>query len=149
TIDRHGFHGFILSSAGVYALFEFPNGDNTHTPRVYLNDAGQIAGHYWGTDSAFHGFFRDTNGTLTVLPLAGTRTMVSDISSTGALIGNYDHAAISYLRRPDGTFLSPIMVPGLGIINGLSINQSGQIVGECSECGSVKGHHAIIITGIN
>jgi hypothetical protein len=54
-----------------------------------MNDVGQIAGSYAGTNYVYHGFLRDTNGTLTSFDMPGTHTYVNDINLGGYLVGRY------------------------------------------------------------
>jgi hypothetical protein len=56
---------------------------------VHMNDAGQIAGSYAGSNYVYSAFLRDTNGTVTLFSVSGAPTTLSDINQGGFIVGGY------------------------------------------------------------
>jgi hypothetical protein len=122
-----------------------------------MNDVGQIAGSYAGSNYVNHAFLRDTNGTVTLFSVGTAPTSVSDINQGGYIVGVYGASknAIKrgFLRRPDGTIVS-IEYPGADFINSTTfaacINQAGTIAGRYQiNTINETETHGFILTGLH
>ena len=71
------------------------SGAGTGTVANAINTAGTIAGFYYDTSLAFHGFMRTSSGTITTLdvPGAGTGegsgTVANGINTAGDIVGYF------------------------------------------------------------
>jgi len=147
-------HGFLRSPNGTYIIFSLPAG--TIHASVHMNDAGQIAGSYAGSNYIYYAFLRDTNGSFTPFSVSGAPTTVSDINQGGFIVGGYgarNSLHRGFLRRPDGTIVS-LEYPGANFISSTTlaacINQSGTIAGKYQINTSTEPvTHGFVLTGVH
>jgi hypothetical protein len=142
-------HGFVRSSTGVFTIYNFPF-NSIITVLNYINDAGQVAGYYWGGgNKGYRGYLRDPSGVFTDFVVSGN-TYVSDISPTGAIVGWTGSLAHhgAYLRRTDGTYARFSIPGGPTVSVASSINSSGEIAGTCSGCAGNVRQTGVIVTGL-
>jgi hypothetical protein len=139
--DRWRVHRFLERAPRLYPerrrrLYDlhFPAGKTNASVRI--NDAGVVAGYYYGSDYVFTGYVRATNGTISTFTMPGTRTSVAGINQAGSIVGGYGGAnglRRDFLRRPDGATVS-LEYPGANTIHSTTfasaINQSGVIIGH-------------------
>lgn len=101
-----------------------------------INNLGQIVGSYQDpANSTFHGFFRDTDGTLTYpldYPDATITTFLSGLNDNGFIVGawqdNSSPSLHAFVRNPLNQFLS-YDYPGALHTTFSDINGSGAIAG--------------------
>ena len=88
AIDAQGVRTNFISVAGVITTFTIPG--STDVSPTCINNLGQVAGHY--TAGNQHGFFRDTDGTLTYpidYPVTGAGTDILGLNGQGLMVGTY------------------------------------------------------------
>ena len=100
-----------------------------------INASGQVAGTYLGHDSLYHGFLRESDGTITTFEVS-SRTLsmsVVGMNASGQIAGYaYDAFtfSFSFIRESDGT-ITLITVPYSGATDPtiFGINDSGEVCG--------------------
>lgn len=126
-----------------------------------INNSGQVAG-FFGTDKFFitstayiyinyKPFITGPNGTgfTDLSSLSGQNLRLSDINSTGQLVGSVDSSALGSERHafytdPDGTGLHDLGTFGGNSASARAINDSGDIVGNYSISGKdIDGNYPI------
>ncbi len=129
-------HGF-LDSGGVYTLIDFPG--STSTFAQFINDSGQIAGNYDDSGGQVHGFLY-SGGAYTTLNFPGTQggTVVDGINASGQIVGVYTDSSGQHGFLDSGGVYTTIDFPGSTYINGLAINDAGQIAGSAEGGGSTQ-----------
>ena len=121
-------HGFLKSGNSIINI-DFPGASST-TP-LDINNAGQIVGSYV-SDSTFHGFLRDADGTFSTIDAPGPSSFFNQafgINDVGQIVGRGPQG---FLRDPSGVFTN-FEVAGSIITTPQSINNGGQIVGSFVE----------------
>jgi hypothetical protein len=138
---------FVRSSAGKLKKFEAPGvGNNAGQGTAMagfdgLTDAGAIAVDGIDSNGVNHAYLRTPAGKFTEFDPAGSlNTLVTGINSKNIIVGEYyDSANVlhGFLRKSDGTIISPIDVPNsIGtVIN--NIDSSGASVGVYVDSGSI------------
>ena len=139
-LDANGSHGFVRGADGSFAIID-PTGDASQVKSVFpveINESGAIAGYYADTNSVYHGFLRDSNGTITLLdaPGAGTAadsgTEIADMNASGVIVGAIAvGGGITHglMRSADGTYT--VFDPPQAVSSfAEGINDNGVIVGE-------------------
>lgn len=120
-------------AARKFVSFDVPGAKLTYATAI--NASGQVAGTYLGQDSLYHGFLRESDGTITTFDVS-TQTLsisVVGMNTAGQIAGYaYDSVlhAISFIREPDGT-ITLVAVPYSGAIDTtiFGINDSGDVCG--------------------
>jgi hypothetical protein len=143
--DNSVFHGFVRTPYGKITTFDGP--DQT-TSKYYgvllntcgaLNDVGEIAGYYLGSDNAFHSFLRSPNGAIASYEVPGEpATYAAAINVFGVTVGSYtDSSGVShgFLRFRDGTIKS-FDAPGAG-----TVIDSGTFPAAINAHGVVTGYY--------
>lgn len=153
-VDASGAHGFVRTADGTITTFD-PTGDPTQVRIVIpnqINANGLVAGDYVDPNRAFHGFFVDSSGAVTLFDASGagtatgTGTQPFDMNGTGAIVGevttgfsNGLAVSHSFMRAADGTiteFDPPTAGPNGSLADG--INDSGEIVGSYTDANLVR-----------
>jgi hypothetical protein len=125
----------VLPAAASHKLVSFDVPGAVLTYATAINAGGQVAGTYLGQDSLYHGFVRESNGTITTFDVSGQTLSMSvvEINAAGQIAG-YAYAAyifsFSFIRESDGT-ITTVAVPYSGTTDTLifGINDSGEVCG--------------------
>ena len=145
----HGFVRTVVSGTPTFATFNAPGAGtslNQGTFPASINTAGDVAGMYFDTNNAYHGFVRAAaTGSITAIDVPGAPTTIGhrgtlpmSINVGGDITGFYVDAndvRHGFLRAAaTGTITAPIDAPGAGTtaIQGtvpLSIDAAGDITG--------------------
>jgi hypothetical protein len=142
AIDAQGVHTEFISLGGVITTFTIP-GISDVSP-TGINNLGQVAGHY-SSGNLEHGFFRDTDGTLTYpidYPVSGASTEILGLNDQGLMVGTYNtpgsnqHAFVLQNRT---NFISYDHPDAAATFFG-GINNSRTICGYYSDVGSLFSH---------
>ena len=151
-IDAQGAHGYLRSPNGTFTTFD-PTGNPSQLTIVIpsqINASGAVAGTCIDTSSVYHGFLRDSSGTITVLdaPRAGTAssegTEILDLNSSGVAVGGINIGVVNgvdtthgFMLAADGTytFFDP---PQAVSSFAYGINDNGIIVGEYRDANLVR-----------
>jgi uncharacterized membrane protein len=132
------FDGFIMQGDGTLAIFTPGGGDTAY---IAINSLGEVAGTYSDTTyRAYHGFFRDTSGNVTIFDVPGAittkpgyGTWASSLNDSGVIAGFWVDTSFighGYLRAPVGTIQS-YDVPGATTFGGGAyINDSAVVAGS-------------------
>ena len=118
--------GKVVWQAGhAYTEFNDPNGIGTFA--YAIDDAGDVAGTYFGGPQGDQGFLRAPDGTIIdISPPGGLRTFVYAMNRSGEIAGYAGNDG--FVRDPNGnyTVFSP---PGAAYTEVRDINDSGQVTG--------------------
>ncbi len=142
--DGQGVRTNFINVAGVITTFTIP-GLSDVSPRA-INNLGQIAGHY--TAGVQHGFFRDSDGTLTYpidYPLTGANTEILGLNDQGLMVGLYyvGSGPLHAFAIKDRTHFISYDYPGGAATVFGGINNSNAICGYYTD--AVSGfYHAFI-----
>src|SRR5262249_58669767 len=91
-------HGFLFTphpfgTGGTYTTLDHPLAAPASTIAQGINNAGQIVGHYAGSDFKTHGFLYSGGSYITVDdPLNTDLSEALDINSAGQIVGGYKKA---------------------------------------------------------
>lgn len=125
-------HGVLRSAAGVITVVDIPGAFSTSLTAI--NNAGEITGNYFPTDSSgSRAFLRRPDGTIVLRDVPGAFSVaLHGISSGGRMVGTYDGHGLIF--EPNGSFnffdVSPVLPAGqIASATARAINDSGQIVG--------------------
>jgi hypothetical protein len=139
SIDINGSNQGYLMIGGLLTSFNIPGAVTT---TVYdLNTSNQAVGSYSDSGGLFHGYFRDSDGTLTfpIDPPGSTQTFLFGMNDKGWMVGRYvDDEGVTH-----GLFLiSPAQFltfdyPGAIFTSLNGINQQGIL------CGRYEGSDAV------
>jgi hypothetical protein len=153
-LDANGSHGFVRTADGNFSIID-PTGNASQVKAVFpnqINASGDIAGYYTDTNGVFHGFLRDSNGTITTFdaPGAGTATgegtEISDMNASGVIVGGINVGIVngvntthSFVRATDGTY-TVFDPPQSGAHSSFAegINDSGAVVGTYRDANLVR-----------
>lgn len=123
----------VASAGPVYTSFDPPNSEYTFPDSI--NTAGVVDGSFVGTDGAWHGFVRTTEGSITVFDPAGSAATyvqgANSINDHGTLTGSFsDTAGIEhgFVRTADGT-IQTFDERNSTRTHPVSINSKGAITG--------------------
>jgi probable HAF family extracellular repeat protein len=96
-----------------------------------INDRGEVAGAYFDSSHAEHGFVYD-NGAYTTLNVRGaTETFADAINDRGEVAGNYDDSSgTEHGFVYDNGRFTRLTVPGATSTSTLAINDRGEVVGN-------------------
>ena len=151
------YHGFVRAANGTITTFDVPAastvanlGDQGTVP-LSMNTAGVIVGTYADAKSAYHGFVRAADGTITTFDAPGAATgwrqgtVPLGVDTAGDLTGYYrdtNNAYHGFVRAANGT-TTTINVPGAGTgafqgTIGVSVNDSGIITGSYTNTSSPR-----------
>jgi hypothetical protein len=123
----------VLPAAASHKFVSFDVPGAVLTYATAINASGQVAGTYLGQDSLYHGFLRESNGTITTFDVSGGTLSISveGINASGQIVGYaYNGSSFSFIRESDGT-ITVVAVPYSGA-NGTTIfgmNDSGEVCG--------------------
>ena len=150
----HGFVRTVANGTPTFATFDAPAAGTTlnqGTFPVGIDTAGDVAGMYFDTKNAFHGFVRSAAGTITEFDVSGAPTSIGhrgtvpmSMNAGGDIIGFYVDASDvrhGFVRAAaSGSITGPIDVPGAGAsaLQGtvpLSIDTAGDITGFYIDAG--------------
>ena len=87
------FHGFLRTLNGTITSYDAPNAVSTSANNI--SPGGAIAGNYYDTNFAAHGYVRPSNGTFFEFSVpgagisSGQGTVAADVNSTGQITGYY------------------------------------------------------------
>lgn len=133
-------HGFLRTPQ--YIMLDVPGagtGFAQGTEAFSINDAGQISGVYFDSNSVEHGFVRDASGNYTTIDVAGsTAVFGAYLNQSGQVTGYYADkiGAHGYVRDTFGN-ITTFDVPGASDTFVTSINASGQTAGYSTSVGVV------------
>jgi hypothetical protein len=151
--DRNGaFHGFVRSRRGAIESFDAPGAGTGPSQGTYvtftdgINPVGAIAGAYADASGVFHGFVRNSDGTITTFdPPGSVNTNNSGIALDGTVTSFYNGASLvyhGYIRAPDGAFtFFDVAGAGTGAYQGtepLNINARRDITGAYVDTNGVN-----------
>jgi len=150
----HGFVRTVANGTPTFATFDAPGAGTTlnqGTFPVGIDTAGDVAGMYFDTKNAFHGFVRSAAGTITEFDVSGAPTSIGhrgtvpmSMNMAGDITGFYVDAndvRHGFVRAAaSGAITGPIDVPGAGTsaLQGtvpLSIDTAGDITGFYIDAG--------------
>lgn len=151
-LDANGDHGFVRTADGAFSVID-PTGDASQVKVVIpaqINAGGSIAGYFADTSSVYHGFLRDSSGTITILdaPGAGTAadegTEIADMNTGGVMVGaiavgivNGVNTTHSLMVAANGTYT--VFDPPQAVSSfGEGINDNGVIAGEYRDSNLVR-----------
>jgi hypothetical protein len=138
-IAGHGFNGFLRTMSGQFFHIHVPGSSATFASGI--NDKGQITGSYDDAAQVTHGYFRDSDGTLTLFDdpdadesgINGTSPVA--INNNGEIAGVYNDKNTGgrrvFVRDQFGNFTNFDPVSGgVELIDSIAINSSGEISGR-------------------
>jgi hypothetical protein len=135
--DSAGSGGGFIYSGGTFTMIDLPG------EPFGINNRGQIVGV-----AGFHGFLRDTDGSVTTIDVpGGFQTEAFGINVRGQIVGRFRDARtghyLGFLRQPDGSFATIVTRLQDAAIG---INDRGQIVGcfGASEFGFLRCEHGYL-----
>ena len=142
--DSTGLMQAFVSISGTITPFSVPGA--TSTTAVGLNSSNQTAGTYVDASGIFHGFWRDTNGTLhfPIDPPGGHNTILFGNNDSNWMVGRYHDSA----GTTHGLFFVPpnrfftFDYPGSTFTSFNGINRDGFISGHYGDASGI--HHGII-----
>jgi hypothetical protein len=139
---------YVRNANGAFTNFTAPDAGAVYPQGTFpqsqfaINPAGTVTGHYIDSNSVFHGFVRDPNGTLTEFDPSGSIfTLPFGINPAGAITGSYEDATIvfhGFVRAPDGTITS-FDAPGADTTPG---DGNGTFPGSLTPNGEIEGVYA-------
>jgi hypothetical protein len=155
----HGFVRTVVSGTPTFATFNAPGAGtslNQGTFPASINTAGDVAGMYFDSNNAYHGFVRvAATGSVTPIDVPGAPTNIGhrgtlpiSMNAGGDITGFYVDAndvRHGFLRAAaTGTITAPIDAPGAGtgLTQGtvpLSIDAAGNITGFYNANGTFHG----------
>jgi len=160
----HGFVRTVANGTPTFATFDAPGAGTTlnqGTFPVGIDTAGDVAGMYFDTKNAFHGFVRSAAGTITEFDVSGAPTSIGhrgtvpmSMNTGGDITGFYVDAndvRHGFLRAAaSGAITGPVDVPGAGAsaLQGtvpLSIDTAGDITGFYIDAGGT--FHGFVRSG--
>lgn len=130
-VDATGF----INVGGTLVTFSIPGQKGVFPSAV--NNLGQVTGYYLDQRSRAHGFFRDSDGTLTypLDPPGSTSTLINGINDKGIIVGSYadsvgtgNHAFV--LKLPHSLISYDYPDPNASSLAFRGINNSGTITGS-------------------
>jgi len=139
-----------LSLSGNVTTFNIP--DATATGAHSINSSRQVVGYYVDAAGVLHGYFRDSDGTLTfpIDPAGSTQTVLFANNDLNWVVGRYvDGAGVThglFFRSPNNimTFDYP-GAAGFTSLNG--INQNGYVSGRYLDAAGIAHGFLGIIDG--
>jgi hypothetical protein len=151
---------FILQTAGcgggsgmqnpppppTFTIVDGPGAGSGGTTAFDINASGKVAGTFVDTNSARHGFLRDSAGTVTAFDGPGANgqglgTVAYGINASGTVAGTFSDAQgleHGFVRTPAGGF-TIIDPPGSTHTDVRSINDSGEVAGMFFDAGGTHG----------
>jgi hypothetical protein len=117
-----------------YTEFDVPSGIGTFA--YAIDDAGDVAGTYFGGPQGDQGFLRAQDGTIIdISPPGGLRTYVDAMNRTGEIAGYAGNDG--FVRDPNGlyTVFSP---PGAAYTEVFDINDSSQVTGFIVDAANMR-----------
>jgi len=131
--DDSATHGYIREPDGTFIIFDAAPGTTSMTQPMAINNLGQVTGAFYDDLGVLAGFFRDTDGTITLFKSDGSTGNVGlAINDSGVIVGyaNVGPGSAAFQRDADGT-LEYIQIPfsnGGSVAAG--ITNSGHVVGN-------------------
>lgn len=103
-----------------------------------LNDASHVTGAYQSIDGSMRGYvFDGSNFTTFNAPNDGGYTVAHSINNAGAVAGIYGQSQLGFVYQ-NGQFQT-IQPSGVPSVNGLTINNNGDLAGWWDDGGVVRG----------
>lgn len=121
-------HGFIYTGGG-FTHFDIP--DSNETLPYGINNKGQIVGYYWYGFGHAHGFIKNGDHVDILAVPGATETFAFGINNLGQVVGYYQDSNGTHGFIYTGGNFTTLDIPG-GSTQIIGINDSGQILGECS-----------------
>jgi hypothetical protein len=130
-----------INGEATYFPFEVPGALGTYP--ISVNNSMAVTGYYFVSPTTTRGFVRDAGGAITTFDVLGSLwTEPKSINDAGEITGFYEVVAgvpQSFIRYADGqiiTFNPPCTALPLIHSASVSINASGEIVGNCAYLGA-------------
>ena len=120
-----------------YIIFNAPGCTGTYPSSI--NQQGEITGTCAGTDNRYHGFFRATDGTITLFDISTFGTSGEAINTNGDIAGTYGEVVggqnlyHGFLRTASGAIFTFDAPCPDAVTFATSINSNGDIAGYCQE----------------
>jgi hypothetical protein len=131
NIDQRNNWAFIYNGSGNYTTLTADE-DAQQTIAFAINSSGQIIGNYEDLQDNWHGFFRDSDGTVNDLFCNGILALAGSINSAGQITGSYlapNGVYYGFVGNAHGSCES-FDVTGATYTSPSAINDSGDVAGS-------------------
>jgi len=153
-VDVNGAHGYLRGPDGTFTTFD-PTGDPTQVRIVIpyaINASGAVAGAYIDSAEVHHSFFRDVNGSITILDAPGAGTAANEgtelvsMNTGDVIVGGINVGVVNgigkthcVIRAAGGTY-SVFDPPQSGAQSSFTeaINEGGFVVGTYRDSNLVR-----------
>jgi hypothetical protein len=129
--DQRTFHAFVRDSAGDVTSFDATD-STKNTQASAINSSGQITGYYFdSSDSETQSFARGTDGTITLLALAGYQLYAVGINDGGLIAGTaYTASTATPFESDAAGNVTLLALPFNNLGNEVvAINKNGLVIG--------------------
>jgi hypothetical protein len=141
ALDQRNTYAFLRDSAGNVTGFSATS-STKYTFAVGLNSSGQVAGYYSaGSDNGVQSFVRNTDGTITLLTLAGYyQVQAAGINDDGVVVGTaYTDTSATAFETDTAGNVNLIVFPFNNVgVTGIAVNNSGQVIGHYYDSANVE-----------
>ncbi len=138
--DQRTFHAFIRDSAGEVTSFD-ATGSTKNTHASAINSSGQITGYYFdSSDNETQSFVRSTDGTITLLTLAGYQLYAVSINDGGVIAGTaYTSSAATPFESDVAGNVTLLALPFTNLGSEVvAINKNGVVIGTYYDSDAVE-----------